>query len=172
MNVNDFGDQYITNISEKLPNNYKVILCGDFNLNMFNPYNLASIQYYISVMTGMNFFPLIYKPTRFWYVNAEQRCSLIDHVWCNFVPGQITSGFIDCGLSDHLVTFCSFKVNKLETDNKIYFRHITDANRALFYNRLQSVSFTDVMNMMDCNEAMNELCTTLYRTYNDSFSDV
>ena len=87
-----------------------VILCGDFNINLFNPLSLNIVNSFIDLMFSYNFISLINSPTKFNSNNILSRFSLIDHIWTNFCLNQVKSGVICDAISDHFQIFMSFSV--------------------------------------------------------------
>ena len=46
--IRDFNDLLFNNILDKFPNNIRVIITGDFNINLYNPYKTKTISDFIS----------------------------------------------------------------------------------------------------------------------------
>jgi len=102
--VLSFNELFSLEVLSKLERTCKVVLCGDFNINLYNPLNLCSIDNFIHDILCYNFYPVITKPTRLSPENSITLYSLLDHIWCNFSCGSNPeAGFIDSDSSDHLM---------------------------------------------------------------------
>ena len=117
LSVLNFKNFLVDSIFTKLRNNEKVIFCGDFNIDLYNPARIFQVDRFKELLAGHGFFPIINKPTHL-NQNDITKSSLIDHVWSNFLEGSDRlSGIIDFPLSDHLPVFlCGIA---LHCDNKI-----------------------------------------------------
>lgn len=88
------------------------VLCGDLNINLFNPLNLISIDQFVSIMMGHGFFPFINRPSRLSPNNPFTKYSLLDQIWLNFSPDyNIDSGVIMVDISDHMPVMCEIKMD-------------------------------------------------------------
>ena len=87
-----------------------MILCGDLNINLYNPYKLNSINSFISLLTRYNFYSLINLPTKFNPNNRITEFALLDQIWTNFIPLMPKSGVIEETITDHLPIFSFFNV--------------------------------------------------------------
>ena len=83
--ISEFNDSFSNEILVKLQISNSII-CGDFNVNLFNPYNSIQVDNFVSAMHGYNFYPIIDKATRLSPDNQITKYSLIDHIWFNFCP--------------------------------------------------------------------------------------
>ena len=80
----------------------KVVLCGDFNINLLNFQKNEATRKFLSVLHENLFLPHIVQPTRF--VN-KQKPSLIDNIFTNFIIDTPISGNLISKISDHLPNF-------------------------------------------------------------------
>ena len=85
-----------------------MILCGDLNINLFNPYNLVSIHNFISLLIQYNFYCLINYPTKYNPFNRITDYALLDQIWTNFIPQFPAFGVIDKLITGHLLIFLFF----------------------------------------------------------------
>ena len=83
----NFNNILSTEIIPAFASTEKVIFCGDFNINLFNPNSITQIERTKQIFLGNGFFPVINKPTHFTPNNVTTKFSLTDHTWSNFVPG-------------------------------------------------------------------------------------
>lgn len=83
----EFNEIVMDEILPLVPTNCNSVVCGDFNVNMFNPLNLVSVNQFVNIMAGFGYFPVIDKPTRVCESNPVNKFSLLDHIWCNFYSG-------------------------------------------------------------------------------------
>ena len=51
--IRDFNDLFFDSIMNRFPNNVKVIITGDFNINLYNPYQSKVISDFISGCLGL-----------------------------------------------------------------------------------------------------------------------
>jgi hypothetical protein len=79
----------------------KVVITGDFNIDLLEPDNFAhSLS---DIFNAHYFIPLVTKPTHV----TGLRASLIDHVWTNILS-SVSSGVIDVDITDHFPIFSIF----------------------------------------------------------------
>ena len=96
--------EYHNNLTDKLINlilgvahpEMKIILCGDFNLDLFNPLRLSYIVNFMNSLLSLNFIPVITIPTKFNFENITTRYSLIDQIWVNFSVPTVISYVLKC----------------------------------------------------------------------------
>ena len=78
-----------------------VVVCGDFNLNLFNPLNLRYITEFVENIYELGLFPVITIPTKYNPENLTTKYSLIDQIWTNIPNKVTTSGVIRVEITDH-----------------------------------------------------------------------
>ena len=61
----EFTDQCCANLNMLLATGLPVIVCGDFNLNLFNPLKLRYITDFVENMYELSLFPVITIPTKY-----------------------------------------------------------------------------------------------------------
>ena len=103
-NINDFNNQFETNFLRKISKNKRIIICGDLNINLYNPLKLSSINNFILLMLQYNFFSHINYPTRY-NLNEITSFSLLNQIWSNFIPLNPTSGVIKEVITNHFPIF-------------------------------------------------------------------
>ena len=75
-----FNEHFQENILSKFPATSNSIICGDFNLNLFNPLTLSSINNFISLLLSFNYTSIINLPTKYNPTNPITKFSLIDQI--------------------------------------------------------------------------------------------
>ena len=64
VNNNDFVFSFTSFLRRVLGNNIPVIICGDFNMNLFNPNRYVYIDSFVSGMFELGLNPVITIPTK------------------------------------------------------------------------------------------------------------
>ena len=110
--ISDFNELFSQNIFQNIPNNEDVLICGDFNVNIFNPLRLPCTYDFIQIFAGRGYFPVVEKPTQICLDNRVTKFSSLDQIWINFSNGcNLLSGVIDCDISDHRPSYFICKRN-------------------------------------------------------------
>lgn len=144
LSVNDFNialDNYVLpHLSGK-----KSVICGDLNVNLYNPSKLNSINEFVYEMSSHNYFPLITLPTRLSPNNPITKYSLLDHIWTNFsFTDTLVSGVFDFELSDHLPVYCTFNYSPPVSITKRSYRKFNDeGKRKMFVDKINQLNFAD-----------------------------
>ena len=89
----EFIDQCCANLSMLLATGLPVILCGDFNLNLFNPLKLRYIRDFVENMYELSLFHVIMIPTKYNPENLITKYSLIYKIWTN-IPNKVTTSVV------------------------------------------------------------------------------
>jgi hypothetical protein len=162
-----FNDSFFDNILNNFPPNSKVLLCGDFNINLFNPLNLPNIAAFSSCLLSLGYFPVITKPTRFSQDNPITKYSLIDHIWSNFsLNPDHFSAIIDCEITDHLPIIYAFQLKDTPTIKKIITRPLHDSKITEFVQDVDSCGFDEIVTVNEPNGALTLFLNMLYSKYN------
>ena len=136
--INFFIDSFFDRLSDILHPDDKVILSGDFNINLFNPYKMLVINNFIDSMSSFSFFPVITKATKFNPNCPITRFSLIDQIWTNFKTGvHHLSAIMEYGLTDHFPVIYVFQQYSSLVNKTIHFRKIAAAAIENFYIKMQ-----------------------------------
>ena len=142
----------LTAIRTNYPND-KIVLQGDFNINLLSKRVTGGILDYISLMFSSDLFPVILRHTRV----GPSFASLIDHMWTSSQSPPSEFGIVLSNISDHFTIFCS-----LSNKQDIFacrFKHIT--RRMTDIGCLEEFA-ADVRNFenpimsMPCPEACND----------------
>ena len=89
MNENDFIDNYLTQVTDKLSKtNKKVFIAGDFKFNLLNASSHNSTNDFFDKMMSNYFLPVISLPTK---VNIGKN-TLIDNIFTNYLNPDCKSG--------------------------------------------------------------------------------
>jgi exonuclease III len=85
----------------------KLILCGDFNIDLLKIDSNTKFQFYLDNMTELGFLQYITVPTR-----LSRNPSIIDHFYVNSpnCHDQLQTGVLTSRLSDHMPTFISLNI--------------------------------------------------------------
>ena len=166
-----FNDTFFDQILSNFNRNDKVFIAGDLNFDLYNYYNLNYINTFIDIFLSLSHFPIIKLPTRYNdNIGAICRFTLIDHIWCNFLPeGGCRSGIITLPITDHFPVFFVFKQNLLNNLKKVKYRVFNEENVNKFVVSCNSATFEDVYNSIDLNNALNLFYNKLMHLYNTSF---
>ena len=81
--------------------NKKIIIMGDFNINLLNHRTHKPTEYFFNNMLNQCLFPYIIQPTRF----TGETHTLIDNIFYNDVSNQCISGNFIPHVTDHLPNF-------------------------------------------------------------------
>ena len=100
-------ESIISNISQE---NMPIHLMGDFNIDLIKYGQHKLTEEYLDMIFSYNLLPIITKPTRI----THHTSTLIDHIYVNSTPDNITAGIIVTDISDHLPVFCitDFEIKK------------------------------------------------------------
>ena len=147
----------------------KVILLGDFNIDLLGILDHKPTSEFLSAMQAMNYFELISRPTRFPINNAKGRPSLLDHIYCNFHSNCI-SGILTNPIADHLPTFLLLPSVKPKVEpSKIQFRLFDEPSRQQFSRSLCNISWEETLSRPSVDENYNLFQSTVNVLYNRHF---
>ena len=166
-----FNDTFFDQILSSFNRNDKMFIAGDLNLDLYNHYNFSYINTFIDLFLSLSFFPLIKLPTRYNdNTGAVCKFTLLDHVWCNFLPDSDSkSGIITLPITDHFPVFYVFKQKSIDCFKIIKHRVFNEVNLNKFVISCNSTTFDDVFNSVDVNNAFNLFYNRLMNLYDKSF---
>ena len=102
MNINEFNNDYLDEILDKLSKENKTIfLLGDFNINLLNYDIHPPTNEFLDSLLSHYFFPHVLQPSR---VTTNTK-TLIDNIFYNMAVPNIISGNLTAPISDHLPQF-------------------------------------------------------------------
>ena len=164
--ISQFNDCFQESILSEFSSNCRIIICGDFNINLFNPLSLNSIGNFVSLMLSFNYLSTIVCPTKFNPNNLVTKFSLIDHIWVNFNDVNLQSGVITDDITDHYSTFITFQsINKFSTSTYKY-RILNESTIEKFQSYFNSLDFADIFVYNDVTNLYNIFYSKLLQTYN------
>ncbi len=97
-----FIEFLFTNLRKLTKENKKIILCGDFNLDLLAFESKHIVEEFLNTVFANFLQPLILKPTR---IIENQKPSLIDNIFINSVDINAWSGNLIAKISDHMPNF-------------------------------------------------------------------
>ena len=102
MNINEFNDDYLNELLNKLSKENRIIfLLGDFNINLLN-YDIHSpTNEFLDSLSSHYLFQHILQPSRF-TTNSK---TLLDNIFSNMAVPNIISGNLTASISDCLPQF-------------------------------------------------------------------
>ena len=135
----EFIDQCCAKLNMLRAPGLPVVVCGDFNLNLFNPLKLRYITEFVENMYELGLFLVTTIPTKYNPDNLITKYSLIDQIWTN-IPNKVTnSGVIPVEITDHFPVIASFEIIE-ELNMQLKRRRIfNNGNNAIFSEAISSV---------------------------------
>ena len=100
MNVNQFNDDLLVNLLEKLEQK-TCFLMGEFNINLLNIDTKPGVPNFYNHMSSYFFTPYILQPTRI----TDKFKTLINNIFLKSLQCNACSGNITSQISDHLLQF-------------------------------------------------------------------
>lgn len=102
MSENEFTNKFLSPFLEKTcKENKKLIVLGDFNIDLLKFENSSSVSDFIDLTSSYNMSPQILLPTRV----TETSKTLIDNIFINSLESTVTAGNLYNCISDHLPQF-------------------------------------------------------------------
>ena len=99
---NDFTNNYITPLLDKLSNENKdIMFMGDFNINLINYNDDKNTGNFLDTMFSQSFLPYTTTPTRI----TRNTKTLADNIYYNKPLNNIISGNLSSIIFDHLIQF-------------------------------------------------------------------
>jgi hypothetical protein len=146
--TNLFLDVFADRLANIAPNT-EVIIMGDFNIYWLKktyPY-----KKYNEILSQTGLKQIITKPTRITDVSS----SLIDHILCSHQDKISQFGNIPFGMSDHMLIFCTRKIQKLvfNKHKTLSIRSLRDYTQTDLINRLSEVDWSEVMSSLCADDA-------------------
>lgn len=132
--------------------NKKIIIMGDFNINLLNFESHSNTNSFLDVMLENCLQPHIIPPTKF---NDNQKYALIDNIFSNDIINHCTSGNLTAHISDHLPNFliinnvktCRISKTKLLRDFSQFDIHLfmADLRKVKLHDKLKNMPDVNVM---------------------------
>ena len=167
---NMFVEYLLSLLSQLKTKHLPLIVGGDLNLNLLNPYNLAYIHLFINGMFELNLIPAINIPTKVNVENLVTRYSIIDQFWVSSTIDIANACVIPTDLTDHFLAgltvnlgFHSLRDKPTHTYSK---RPLSDAGKNAFRIFLSNI---DVSFHENHNLNMTSYMNDLMGSYNTAF---
>lgn len=146
---NDFLDLFERALNKLRPDCEQIIL-GDFNISFKNSVS-SMCKSYKNILNMGNLKQLIKDPTRV----TPTSSTIIDHIVCNNEDKISQSGVISSGVSDHYITFCTRKSQKVTTckQNLVRIRSTKNYNKDVFNDKLNAIDWSSLLLCRNVNEA-------------------
>lgn len=159
--------EFVENLLEHASfHNYKVLLGGDFNINMLD--DGTSTRATTNLMDSLGFCSVITTPTRV-TVSCQ---SALDNFVVNTGTQIYTAGTISYDISDHcpIYVVCSFYVHeKCLPDTTFCYRSLSRENMEHFRALVLHTDWSSLYNKKDASEEYGEFLSIFIRIYNLSF---
>lgn len=138
----------ILNTSLNITKNYKLILCGDFNIDLLR--DTGTTKTFRDLLQSFNLNQTIYQPTRI----TSNSVSLIDNIFIND-PIENQSQVINNTLSDHEGQLLKVSVLAEPTHDTISYKRrvFSKAKLQQFKDELIQINWQNVYNSKDVNES-------------------
>ena len=147
----------------------KVIIAGDFNMNLLHFEQNIKVQNFRNIMFGHSMMPVINKPIHV----IKNTATAIDHIFINAVTTtKFKTGIIKSDNSDHFPIFfvadCNIHIK--ETKERFIFRgDFSDISVEKFKYKLRSVSWDSIRNSSDTNKAYDSFIEIFSSLYDECF---
>ena len=150
LNLNDFKRLMINHI-RSIPAKYKLILTGDFNIDLSKINQVTQIRDYHDKICSLDCYQIIEAPTRI--TNLSK--TLIDHFYIRCKSQlNIRRGIFLNQISDHLITFVTINTNLINsTRNRPTIRILSNRNIETFKNSLSELRHEFTITNYDCVDA-------------------
>ena len=122
-----------------LASGFPVIVCGEFNLNLFNPLKLRYITDFVENMYELSLFSVIMIPTKYNPENLITKYSLIDQIWNNIPNKVTTSGVIPVEITDRFPVMASFQLVVEQNIHLQKRRIFNNGNNTIFSGAISNV---------------------------------
>ena len=125
----------------------KVIIAGDFNINLLEHNTNPPTNNFLSTMQSQSYFPHTFCPTQFPDDNSSAAPSLLDHIWTIF-SAPFSPGIILYPLTDHLPVFLNIpSLESIKEKYKITFRIRDIENCYKFRTHLSEINWNSLYHM-------------------------
>ena len=144
MEVNDFNENYLNPLMDKLDDKKNVFLLGDFNIDLIKNEIDTETLTFLDTITSNLFVPHIIHPTRI----TPHSKTLIDNIFSNspnFSQGK--SGNMTLSISDHLAQFLIIPLdfNYIPRKINLYKRDTKNFDREIFFLDLTRIDWATIL---------------------------
>ena len=166
---NEFIDSFVLHLKMLLERKIPVIVAGDVNINLLNPYNYVYVDTFIYNMFELGFIPVVTLPTKFNIANAITRYSIIDHIYVSTELRNFRSFVIPVDITDHFPVGALLKLPFTFTlsSHVIKSRPLNEAGKATFSLLLSNIH----LHILDdnFNITYNSYLSKVLESYDISF---
>ena len=157
MDIREFCHTFLSQLLDKISlENKKVMLLGDFNINLLNCDSDKQTLDFLEEMVANSLLPKITSPTRI----TPRSKTLIDNIFYNEMSDGSLSGNLLTTISDHLTQFLVLpheylnngKSEKPKQQQKHNFRKL---NRNDFQTELEMIDWDSLLVPQDVNSALD-----------------
>ena len=145
-NIQSFTNEIERCVLEKVKKeNKKVVIMGDFNINLMNCESHRHTSNFFDTMVSSNFLPSIVQPTRF----NKSNHTLIDNIFYNDISSECIGGNLIPHITDHLPNFLMVPHSKniAHSPNRTK-RYYSDFDIIEFKKDLLNIDFENNLSMM------------------------
>ena len=135
--------------------NKKVIICGDFNLNLLEFGNDDHTSNFLNLMLEFNYQPCITEPTR---ITNTNKPTLIDNIFINTLESPLSGNILEHVSYDHLPNFIIIEHEQTKNLTNIKKRDTKNFNENNFLDDLKDPALLqNILNAHNTNSAF-EIC--------------
>ena len=155
---------YLSNIAVK---NIETVVCGDFNVDLFNVDTHAPTAEFVHKLLSLSFTPIITKPTRV----TGHSATLIDNIFVNY-SSDYKAGIMTNDISDHFPIFIIkktfFTSSSKSNATQITYRIINEQTLLQLREVLLEIDFSFVAEEQNNNVAFELFSASIYNAFNVS----
>lgn len=143
---------------------YRLICCGDFNINLLEISNNS--ESFLDILKSYNFRQLVYEPTR-----VTSTCSsLLDNIFINFEE-KLECNITDLALSDHYGQLLCMNERSMEhsMNESVVRRIFSEAKLRDFCTEIEFGNWNDIMGCTEVNRAYSMFANKITVTLNKIF---
>ena len=149
MQQSQFNDEYLKPLPEKVISENKVILLGDFHIDLLKCDSNKNVSDFLGIIHFTNLLPNITSPTRL------KSCSqnLIDNIFSSVINDGCIAGNLISPISDHQAQFLIIP-NYTTTQNSkkdIYKQNFKHLSSKTFITDLEKVNWDNILNVFKGN---------------------
>lgn len=165
----DIFNREYTEVLNKVSAKRKIILSGDFNINLLNSEYHNETETFLESSLAHYLYPTITKPTRV----CATTSTLIDNIFVNNPNDDYLSGILVTDISDHLPVFYITRQNiarkKSQKYKSISYRDMKDVNISNFVNTIENTVWDIPLDCCNVNVAYDHFINKFICLYNKSF---
>ena len=166
-------EQFCKDIFSRNQNMKHMMFAGDFNVNVLNYEYNGKVKSFFDLMYQRNLIPTINKPTRV----GKNSATAIDHIITDYVlTCDFKTAILKVNLTDHfpiVIALKNYGPSQQHSNTKHkYKRSYNEENIKAFNQRLLSVTWDEVKNCDDPNEAYKQFFNIFNSTYDIYFPKV